>query len=402
MHILFAVGQPRALATMSVRPCRLVLRWSLLTVAKTSAFSSSTNPWPRRTYQDRRSEPLSNPTAIRWTSSTAAPYASQRPLLAYTPLDYQQDEEARYFAYRDASLWAQRLRIGRTAEDWQRWLERGENWSVSMPKFPDAYYSETGDWVSWIHFLQGDKPLLGSEDSEVLPPDYFRHVEYENFVPWDLRGHPQPAVRRAFIDRQGRANILDVGCGAGDNANWLAGRGHKVVGIDINAGAIRTAVERRDSAFKVAIQHTGGSADFYVASALSLDSSVVFERARSVQGFEVALDSGLLHCLSDADQQQYVAQLASVVRIGGCAYVGCFSDENPSPWLNPRRLSKARLAEIFNLSEGWRILDISRTWWQRPVPPPATTEGGSQSTKTAVSGGWCYAWWCVAERCAAS
>lgn len=379
----------------------LPVRFSLLTVAITNAFSASPHPWPQ-TYHDRRSGATSNPTTTSWTCCAATPDRTPQCLFAHAAIEYshpQKEGDPRYFANHDASLW-QRLRIGRTAEDCQRWRERCEN-SASVPKFPDAYYSEASDWASWVHFLQGDELLLGGEESEVLPPDYFRSVEYEKFVPWDLRGQPQPAVRRAFVDWRGRASIIDVGCGAGDNANWLAGRGHQVVGIDINADAIRTAVERRDSAFKAAIQDTGGSADFYVASALSLDSSIVVERARAVNGFEVALDSGLLHCLSDDDQQQYVAQLASIVRTGGCAYVGCFSDENPSPWLNPRRLSKARLTEIFTLSEGWRILDISRTWWQRPVPPAAATEDGAHSIKTAISAGWCYAWWCVAERCAA-
>lgn len=302
----------------------------------------------------------------------------------------------RYLSYEAASQWAQRLAIGRTAQDWRDWLELGEDWSVYVPTSPDIYYGKTGEWVSWANFLCGEEPEAGDASSETLSPAYFERLDYAEYVPWDLLGRPQPAVRRAFLDWPCKTTVLDVGCGAGDNANWLAGRGHRVVGIDINPSAISTAIQRRDSTFQPAIRAAGGSADFLVASALSFDSSEVGERARALRGFQVVLDSGLLHCLSNKDQWRYVGQLGSVVQTGGRVFVGCFSDENPSPWSNPRRISKTRLAELFD-TDGWRILDISRTWWQRPVPPSSTpTNEGDAATNRTV--GWCLAWWCVVER----
>jgi SAM-dependent methyltransferase len=48
-------------------------------------------------------------------------------------------------------------------------------------------------------------------------------------APWDI-GKPQ----RPFLDVAGRisASTLDAGCGTGDTALFLAGRGHQVTGID--------------------------------------------------------------------------------------------------------------------------------------------------------------------------
>jgi len=303
----------------------------------------------------------------------------------------------RYLSYDDASLWAQRMGIGSTADDWQRWVDLGEDWSTYVPRSPDLHYEKTGDWVSWQHFLCGD--AAAPESPDVLSQQYFEDLDYAaRFVPWDLRGRPQPRVCHTFAEWHSKVDLLDVGCGAGDNANWLAGRGHRVVGIDISAGAISTAIERRESTFRRDIRAAGGSADFLVASALSLDSSPVRGRARAINGFPVVLDSGLLHCFSNKDQCRYVAQLTSLVRTGGRLYIGCFSNENPEPWLNPRRISRDRLSELFDKDAGWRIVETSRTWWQRPLrPTSAPTEGGDRHPDE-TNFGWCLAWWCVVER----
>jgi len=64
--------------------------------------------------------------------------------------------------------------------------------------------------------------------TEVPPQSVFAALDYnEDFVPWDI-GEAQPPVRKAA--RGGAfggagTTILDCGCGAGDNANWLAARG---------------------------------------------------------------------------------------------------------------------------------------------------------------------------------
>jgi 2-polyprenyl-3-methyl-5-hydroxy-6-metoxy-1,4-benzoquinol methylase len=52
---------------------------------------------------------------------------------------------------------------------------------------------------------------------------------YAGQPPWDI-GRPQ----KPFIDiaDQITGSVLDAGCGTGDNAVFLAGRGNKVTGID--------------------------------------------------------------------------------------------------------------------------------------------------------------------------
>jgi 2-polyprenyl-3-methyl-5-hydroxy-6-metoxy-1,4-benzoquinol methylase len=52
---------------------------------------------------------------------------------------------------------------------------------------------------------------------------------YAGKAPWDI-GKPQPAFVNAADDVKG--SVLDAGCGTGDNALFLAERGHRVTGID--------------------------------------------------------------------------------------------------------------------------------------------------------------------------
>jgi ribosomal protein L11 methylase PrmA len=69
---------------------------------------------------------------------------------------------------------------------------------------------------------------------------------YQNIAPWDI-GAPQPAMA-ALIEKYPPANpILDLGCGSGDLAIYLANLGHYVVGIDFVESAIKNAQDKVSS-----------------------------------------------------------------------------------------------------------------------------------------------------------
>jgi SAM-dependent methyltransferase len=156
---------------------------------------------------------------------------------------------------------------------------------------------------------------------------------YAGQAPWDI-GKPQ----QAFIDAADQigGSVLDAGCGTGDTALFLAGRGNRVTGIDFLAVPIerakRKAIER------------GLSATFLVKDALTLKDWS--------ERFDNVIDSGLFHVFSDEDRKQYVAGLATVLKLGGRLFLMCFSDEEPGTQ-GPRRVSKKELHDAF--ARGWDI-----------------------------------------------
>jgi SAM-dependent methyltransferase len=159
---------------------------------------------------------------------------------------------------------------------------------------------------------------------------------YAGQAPWDI-GKPQ----QAFIDVADRitGSILDAGCGTGDAALFLAGRGHQVTGIDFLEEPIRRA--KRKAAER------GLSATFLVKDALTLGDWS--------ERFDNVIDSGLFHVFSDEDRKKYVAGLAKILKPGGRLFLLCFSDQEPGTQ-GPRRISQKELHDSFG--NGWTIESI--------------------------------------------
>jgi SAM-dependent methyltransferase len=144
---------------------------------------------------------------------------------------------------------------------------------------------------------------------------------YAGTPPWDIPG-PQPAfVGLAEVDWI-TGKTLDVGCGTGENALFLAQRGLEVLGVDASVRAIEKA---RAKAEQRAVRIR-----FLVADALDL--------AALGESFDTVIDSGLLHSFSDEDRSRLVSEIHTVLRPGGYYLLLCFSEHATLP--GPRRLTQ--------------------------------------------------------------
>ncbi|HPX74166.1 MAG TPA: class I SAM-dependent methyltransferase, partial [Methanoregulaceae archaeon] len=74
--------------------------------------------------------------------------------------------------------------------------------------------------------------------------DFFEQA-YHGTPPWDI-GRPQQEIVRLEETGQITGKVLDVGCGTGDNALFLAGCGHEVVGLDSVERAIEAAQRKAE------------------------------------------------------------------------------------------------------------------------------------------------------------
>jgi SAM-dependent methyltransferase len=194
---------------------------------------------------------------------------------------------------------------------------------------------------------------------------------YEGTPLWEI-GRPQSEVVRLFEEGAIRGRVLDVGCGTGENALYLAEQGLEVLGVDGSELAIEKA------RFKAA--ERGLSVRFIVQNALELESLVTqFEApfdASNDTAFDVALDAGMFHSFTDEERPVYARSLTSVLHPGGAFYLICWSEHEPGTW-GPQRVTQAEIRETFD--RGWRIRSIRRAFWEENVEG-----GGMQAWLAAI------------------
>jgi cyclopropane fatty-acyl-phospholipid synthase-like methyltransferase len=158
---------------------------------------------------------------------------------------------------------------------------------------------------------------------------------YEGVPPWEIDG-PQSEIVHLAQHGEIRSPVLDVGCGTGENALYLAGLGYEVVGIDV----VPTAVEKALSKAK----KRSLAVTFLVWDALRLQ-----ELQRR---FNTVIDSGFFHVLPDKKRPVFIKGLASVLDFGGSYLMMCFSEHEPGSW-GPRRVTRAEIRASFR--QGWLI-----------------------------------------------
>lgn len=177
--------------------------------------------------------------------------------------------------------------------------------------------------------------------------------------PWDI-GRPQAAFAAA-CDLIG-PRVLDAGCGTGDLAIWLAGRGHAVTGVDFLAGPIARA--------RTKAQAAGVAVNFLEMDALAIGE--IPER------FDAVTDCGLFHCFDDARRSAYVAALTRLLEPGARVFILCFSPREPGEH-GPRRVSEPELRAAF--ATGWAVEAIEPARFEvvPGVPGAEFTPGGAHA-----------------------
>ena len=159
-------------------------------------------------------------------------------------------------------------------------------------------------------------------------------------APWDVGG-PQPAVVRVASRGGFTGDVLDAGCGSGENALHLASLGLPVVGFDVAETAL--GIARKNA------EERGLAAEFVSADA--------FDLAKLGRTFATVLDCGLYHTFDDEERLRYVASIANATRHGGTLYVLCFAD---GPGAGPHPVLEGELRTSFTPSTGWTVASIER------------------------------------------
>ena len=133
-------------------------------------------------------------------------------------------------------------------------------------------------------------------------------------IPWNSETPPDALVRLVQDGKVRPCTTIDLGCGAGNYAIWLAGLGFDVTGVDSSPAAIKIA---REHATK-----RGARCKFIVADLLG--------DLREVTGtFDFAYDWEFLHHIFPEDRGTYIRNVHRILNPGGMYFSVCFSEEDP-------------------------------------------------------------------------
>ena len=182
---------------------------------------------------------------------------------------------------------------------------------------------------------RGESPAEGVP--AITTPPWDTKAPKENVVAWQEAGLVH-------------GEVLDIGCGLGDNAVYLAAQGHSVTGLDISPTALITA-ERRT-------KDTGVDVRFAVADATELDGYA--------DAFDTVIDSGMYHCLDDDGKRSYAAAVHRATRPGATLLLGAFSDANAQDRARSRAMvTEQTLRETLG-DAGWEITSLTSETVQLP------------------------------------
>lgn len=187
-----------------------------------------------------------------------------------------------------------------------------------------------------------DALYRGESPGEGLPPVHT--------PPWDTKA-PKENVVAWHNAGWVHGDVLDIGCGLGDNAIYLAKQGHHVTGLDISPTALTTAERRAHDA--------GVDIHFAAADSTRLDGYA--------NRFDTVIDSGMFHCLDDDGKRAYAAAAHRATRPGATMLISCFSDANHASddWPRPS-VSKQTLHEVLG-GGGWNIESADQVMLSREM-----------------------------------
>lgn len=185
--------------------------------------------------------------------------------------------------------------------------------------------------------------------SDITWEDHYKNATER--LPWDI-GTPAPELQEAFaeLDMHGHP-VLEIGCGTGTNAVWMAQQKCSVVATDVSPTAIELAKEKAAAA----------EADIKFAVADIIEAAPV--PSASV---DFVFDRGVFHVMSEEKRQLFAERVAESLRAGGfwLCLAGSKDEVRENPDQGPPQLSA--LEVISPIEKRFEIYRLERSSFSLP------------------------------------
>lgn len=144
-------------------------------------------------------------------------------------------------------------------------------------------------------------------------------------------------------------SVLDIGCGEGKDAVYLAGKGCKVTAFDLTESGIRKTVKLADNA--------GVMVNAFVADINDFETE---------GQFDVIYSTGTIQYLFDENIGSFFNKIESLTKTGGIVYFNVFVDkpflELPPDWDKEEKMWKT--GELFTYFGNWKIHMIKESLFE--------------------------------------
>jgi len=160
--------------------------------------------------------------------------------------------------------------------------------------------------------MENNGNLSGPERQAEM--DFFYTTLSPDKIPWNIESPPQALIELVTTGKVKPCKTLDLGCGAGNYAIYLAGLGFDVTAVDISPAAIGLA---REMAKK-----KGTTIDFRVADLLGDPTDL-----NGLYGFIFEWD--VLHHIYPEQRRRYVTNISRFLQVNGLYLSVCFHEDDP-------------------------------------------------------------------------
>jgi SAM-dependent methyltransferase len=186
-----------------------------------------------------------------------------------------------------------------------------------------------------------------ARQEQIRIDDFYENTPLEE-IPWNVETPPELLVELVDSGKVQPCKAIDLGCGAGNYAIYLAGRGFEVTGVDFSPTAIRIAKENAE--------RKNAKCNFFVAD-------VVDELGEVNQTWDFAYGWGLLHHIFPQRRRKYIENVSRILNPKGKYLSVCFSEKDTGFGGSGKR-RKTQLGSVLYFSCEDELRELFKAYFQ--------------------------------------